>query len=296
MKSRGARPEAASGTSTAGWCSREVPPFRLRAAGVRSTEELEILELAQRRVTVRRLALGRRAGSPSRACAPSTPSSSPASCATRTPPPAPQPVVQTETGMFLLSALQQPPDPSLRDAIRRRCSRSWTHSAPARPRGLAQAGPRRRPADELVRALEEKMERYHALRDGGGRGRPAPDRHRRHPRPRLRRAAPRPPGPAPEPRDGPPTAARRGARRPRRRLALEDARRAAPAGGRRRRTETPRPAARRAAVDRPPADDATRRGARRPTPLPRAPPSTTRCARPRRARAASRAGRRSSTS
>jgi tetratricopeptide (TPR) repeat protein len=141
----------------------EVPPFPYEPRG-RSTEELEILDLAQKRVTIRRLGwaeggltfprlravyalLG--AGILREADAPSTP----------------QPVLQTETGMFLLSALHNRPDPSLRDAIRREVQQELEHSARLdRDAWLKLA--REAPRDELVRALEEKMERYHALRDG----------------------------------------------------------------------------------------------------------------------------------
>jgi len=67
--------------------------------------------------------------------------------------------------MFLLSALHNRPDPSLREAIRREVQLELEHSARLDREAwlkLARAAPR----DELVRALEEKMERYHALRDG----------------------------------------------------------------------------------------------------------------------------------
>ena len=141
----------------------EVPPFPYEPRG-RSTEELEILDLAQRRVTVRRLGWAEggltfprlravyallAAGILREADGAS----------------APQPVVQTETGMFLLSALHNRPDPSLREAIRREVQQELQHSARLDRDAwlkLARAAPR----DELVRALEEKMERYHALRDG----------------------------------------------------------------------------------------------------------------------------------
>ena len=141
----------------------EIPPFPYEPRG-RSTEELEILDLAQRRVTVRRLGWAEggltfprlravyallAAGILREADAAS----------------APQPVVQTETGMFLLSALHNRPDPSLREAIRREVQQELEHSARLDRDAwlkLARAAPR----DELVRALEEKMERYHALRDG----------------------------------------------------------------------------------------------------------------------------------
>jgi tetratricopeptide (TPR) repeat protein len=142
----------------------EVPPFPYEPRG-RSTEELEILDLAQRRVTVRRLGWAEggltfprlravyallAAGILREADAAAL---------------APQPVVQIETGMFLLSALHNRPDPSLRDAIRREVQLELEHSARLDREAwlkLARAAPR----DELVRALEEKMERYHALRDG----------------------------------------------------------------------------------------------------------------------------------
>jgi tetratricopeptide (TPR) repeat protein len=67
--------------------------------------------------------------------------------------------------MFLLSALHNRPDPSLREAIRREVQQELQHAARFDRDAwlkLARAAPR----DELVRALEEKMERYHALRDG----------------------------------------------------------------------------------------------------------------------------------
>lgn len=142
----------------------EVPPFPYEPRG-RSSEELEILDLAQRRVTVRRLgwAEGGLAFPRLRAVyallAAGILREADAELAV------PQPVVQTETGMFLLSALHNRPDPSLRDAIRREVHQELEHSARLDREAwlkLARAAPR----DELVRALEDKMERYHALRDG----------------------------------------------------------------------------------------------------------------------------------
>jgi tetratricopeptide (TPR) repeat protein len=142
----------------------EVPPFPYEPRG-RSAEELEILDLAQRRVTVRRLGWAEggltfprlravyallAAGILREADAAAL---------------APQPVVQPETGRFLLSALHNRPDPSLREAIRREVQLELEHSARLDRETwlkLARAAPR----DELVRALEEKMERYHALREG----------------------------------------------------------------------------------------------------------------------------------
>lgn len=141
----------------------EIPPFPYEPKG-RSTEELEILDLAQRRVTVRRLgwAEGGLTFPRLRAVYALLAAGILREADTAS---APQPVVQTETGMFLLSALHNRPDPSLREAIRREVQQELQHSARLDREAwlkLARAAPR----DELVRALEEKMERYHALRDG----------------------------------------------------------------------------------------------------------------------------------
>jgi tetratricopeptide (TPR) repeat protein len=142
----------------------EVPPFLFERRG-RSAEELEILDLAQRRVTIRRLgwAEGGLSFKHLRAVYALLASGllREADAASE----APQPVLQTETGMFLLSALQSRPDPSLREAIRKEVQQELEHSARLDRDAwlkLARAAPR----DGLVRALEEKMERYHALREG----------------------------------------------------------------------------------------------------------------------------------
>ena len=142
----------------------EVPPFPFERRG-RSAEELELVDLAQRRVTIRRLAWG--GGGLSFARLRAVYALLAAGVLTETDAPAgpAQPVMQTETGMFLLSALQSRPDPSLRDAIKREVQLELQHSAKLdRETWLKLA--RTAPRDELVRALDEKMERYHALRDG----------------------------------------------------------------------------------------------------------------------------------
>jgi tetratricopeptide (TPR) repeat protein len=142
----------------------EVPPFPYEPRG-RSTEELDILDLAQRRVTVRRLGWAEGGLTFPRLRAVYALLSAGILREADAAAAAPQPVVQNETGMFLLSALQSRPDPSLRDAIRREVQQELQHSARLDREGwlkLARAAPRA----ALVRALEEKMERYHALRDG----------------------------------------------------------------------------------------------------------------------------------
>ena len=142
----------------------EVPPFPFERRG-RSADELELLDLAQRRVTIRRLAWSGSGLAFTRLRAVYALLAAGLLREADVQAPAPQPVMQTDTGMFLLSALQNRPDPSLRDAIRREVQQELEHSARLDREAwlkLARAAPR----DEMMRALEEKMERYHALRDG----------------------------------------------------------------------------------------------------------------------------------
>lgn len=144
----------------------EVPPFPFERRG-RSAEELEILDLAQRRVTIRRLAWAEGGLSFPRLRAVYALFAAGVLREADAAIQAAQPVLQTDTGMFLLSALQSRPDPSLREAIRKEVQQELEHSSRLDRDAwlkLARAAPR----DELVRALEEKMERYHALRDGVG--------------------------------------------------------------------------------------------------------------------------------
>jgi tetratricopeptide (TPR) repeat protein len=144
----------------------EVPPFPFERRG-RSAEELEILDMAQRRVTIRRLGWAEGGLSFPRLRAVYALFAAGVLREADSAAPKAQPVLQTDTGMFLLSALQSRPDPSLREAIRKEVHQELEHSGRLDREAwlkLARAAPR----DELVRALEEKMERYHALRDGVG--------------------------------------------------------------------------------------------------------------------------------
>ncbi|MFI5169846.1 MAG: DUF4388 domain-containing protein [Vicinamibacterales bacterium] len=142
----------------------EVPPFPFERKG-RSAEELEILDMTQRRVTIRRLGWGEGGLAFPRLRAVYALWAAGLLRDADVAAPAPQPVLQTDTGMFLLSALQSRPDPSLREAIQKEVVQELEHSARFDRDAwlkLARAAGR----DELVRALDEKMERYHALRDG----------------------------------------------------------------------------------------------------------------------------------
>src|SRR6185436_13661294 len=81
-----------------------------------------------------------------------------------TPEPAEQPVVMMETGTFLLSTLRHQPDPSARDAIRLEVAEELERSAHLEREGWLKVS-RNAPREELIKALEEKMERYHSLLD-----------------------------------------------------------------------------------------------------------------------------------
>jgi len=78
-----------------------------------------------------------------------------------------QPVMNMETGTFLLSTLRHQPDPSARDAIRKELSDELERSAHLDREGWLKVS-RNAPREELIKALEDKMERYHGLLDAAG--------------------------------------------------------------------------------------------------------------------------------
>lgn len=140
-----------------------VPPFRF---GVKkcSAEELEIMEQAKGRVTLRRLCWAPGGLSLSRlrvtyallASGVLQEASADA-----------QPVLQMETSTFLLSALRKRPDPSAREAIRLEVQQELERSARLDREAWLRVS-RSAPRDELAKALEEKMEHYHSLLDAAG--------------------------------------------------------------------------------------------------------------------------------
>ena len=142
-----------------------VPPFDFDP-GDSPKEEMEILEHAQRPVTLRRLAWG--TGGLSferlRACYALLASGVllDADAAEE-----PQPVIHMETGTFLLSALQRQPDPTAREAVRQEIRDELERSALLDREAWLKVS-RTAPREELIKAIEEKMERYHALRDALG--------------------------------------------------------------------------------------------------------------------------------
>src|SRR5215468_605359 len=142
-----------------------IPPFPFEKK--RTAEEKEILDGAQKKVTVRRLAwaAGGLAFSRLRAVyallAAGILQEADGKQAKA------QPAVQMETGTFLLSALQRQPDPSGQDAIRQEIQDELERSAHLDREAwlrVASSAPR----EQLLKALEEKMERYHALREAIG--------------------------------------------------------------------------------------------------------------------------------
>jgi tetratricopeptide (TPR) repeat protein len=143
-----------------------VPPFPF---GVRkcSAEELEILEQAQRRVTLRRLGWGKGGLSPARLKATYGLFASGVLETADALNQADQPVVQMETSTFLLSALRTRPDPSAREALRLEVQEELQRSARLDREAWLRVS-RTAPREEIVRALEEKMERYHALLEAVG--------------------------------------------------------------------------------------------------------------------------------
>ena len=139
-----------------------VPPFPYEPKA-RATEEREILELARRRVTVRRLGWAEGGLDFARLRAAYALITAGVLRDADVAPSA-EPPVQPETGMFLLSALHRRPDPSLRDAIRKEVKQELGQSEHLDRESWLKVA-RTAPKAELIRALEEKMERYHALRD-----------------------------------------------------------------------------------------------------------------------------------
>ena len=127
-------------------------------------EEREILDMAKRPVTLRRLAWGDHGLELSRLRAsyallasyvlqPTSPNERP-----------PRPIIQMETGSFLLSSLRRRPEPSPTAALRQEIRDELDRSSRLDREAWLQVS-RTAPRAELERALEGKMERYHALLD-----------------------------------------------------------------------------------------------------------------------------------
>ena len=129
-------------------------------------EEMDILEHAQRRVTLRHLAW-RPGGLSFEHLRASYALLASGVLLDADAAEEPQPVIHMETGTFLLSALQRQPDPTAREAVRQEVRDELARSAQMDRVAWLKVS-RTAPREELVKAIEEKMERYHALRDALG--------------------------------------------------------------------------------------------------------------------------------
>jgi tetratricopeptide (TPR) repeat protein len=138
-----------------------VAPFAFGHSDA-TPEELEILEHAQRKVTLRRLAWETGGLSFTRLRATYALLASGLLVDADRAEDGMQPVIQMETGMFLLSALQRQPDPSAGEALRREVADELERSAHLDREAWLKVS-RVAPRDELMKALEDKMERYHQL-------------------------------------------------------------------------------------------------------------------------------------
>jgi tetratricopeptide (TPR) repeat protein len=145
-----------------------VPPFEFHVKDC-PKEEVEILELAQRRLSLRRLAwvTGGVDFERLRAVYALLASGVLTLGDATTGGEAPAPFVQLETGTFLLSALSHQPDPSAREALLEEVDGELARSAHLDRETWLKVS-RSAPKDELVKALEDKMERYHMLLEAVG--------------------------------------------------------------------------------------------------------------------------------
>jgi tetratricopeptide (TPR) repeat protein len=146
----------------------EVPPFDFHVKDC-PKEEVEILELAQRHVTLRRLAwlTGGVDFERLRAVYALLASGVITTVGAATGEGAGSPIIQLETGTFLLSALRHKPDPSAREALLEEVDGELARSAHLDRESWLKVS-RTAPKDELVKALEDKMERYHMLLEAVG--------------------------------------------------------------------------------------------------------------------------------
>ena len=145
-----------------------VPPFDFHVKDC-PKEEVEILELAQRRVTLRRLGwvTGGVDFERLRAVYALLASGVLTTVDTAAGEEAASPIIQLETGTFLLSALRHKPDPSAREALLEEVDGELARSAHLDRESWLKVS-RTAPKDELVKALEDKMERYHMLLEAVG--------------------------------------------------------------------------------------------------------------------------------
>jgi tetratricopeptide (TPR) repeat protein len=143
-----------------------VAPFAFQPDGA-SPDEIELLEHAQRKVSLRRLAWVPGGLAFTRMRAAYALLASGLLVDAEQADAGMQPGIQMETSTFLLSALQRQPDPSAAEALRREVADELERSAQLDRETWLKVS-REAPRDELEKALVEKMERYHELLEAGG--------------------------------------------------------------------------------------------------------------------------------
>lgn len=145
----------------------EVSPFPFSLSQC-SEEELEILERCQRRTTLRSLALTE-AGLSARRLRAAYALYASGVLRDADPQRAEEssPVIGADAGKFLLSQMQRRPDPPNQETVRREVQQELESSARLDREAWLKVA-RTAPADELIRALEDKMERYHVLLEAAG--------------------------------------------------------------------------------------------------------------------------------
>ena len=143
-----------------------VAPFAFQPDGA-SPDEIEILEHAQRKVSLRRLAWVPGGLAFTRMRAAYALLASGLLVDAEHAEAGMQPGIQMETSTFLLSALQRQKDPSAAEALRREVADELERSAHLDREAWLKVS-REAPREELEKALEEKMERYHELLEAGG--------------------------------------------------------------------------------------------------------------------------------
>jgi tetratricopeptide (TPR) repeat protein len=143
-----------------------VAPFAFQSDDA-GPDELEILEQAQRKVTLRRLGWVPGGITFSRLRAAYALLSSGLLVDADQAEAGMQPAIHMETSTFLLSALQRQPDPSAAEALRREVADELERSAHLDREAWLKVS-REAPREELKKALEEKMERYHELLEAAG--------------------------------------------------------------------------------------------------------------------------------
>ena len=143
----------------------DVPPFKFSAARC-SAEEKEILEQARRKISLRKLVVA-----PGTLAMPRVRAAYALLASGILKRAAPggdtQPVIQMETGAFLLSSLRKDPTPSPEETVRQEVKTELERPGDDAPQAWLEL-PVGASREHLVSAIEDKMERFYALLESAG--------------------------------------------------------------------------------------------------------------------------------